>query len=133
MNLKIRSARPDDAPFLAWLIMTAGRAHVNRGIWEVILNLAKRDCLSFLECLAVTRTPHLFHYSCYLIAETEAGPVSGIGGLDPDIYPRLLQTHRSTTRGFWNNEEHSYRSAGGQAAAKNNRLHSAFRERGLGH
>ncbi len=93
MNLKIRSARPDDAPFLAWLIIAAGRAHVNRGIWEVILNLAERDCLSFLECLAATRTPHLFHYSCYLIAETEEGPVSGLGGLDPDIlgYSRLIE------------------------------------------
>ena len=93
MDLKTRKARPDDAPFLAWLILTAGRAHVKRGIWEVILNLPERDCLRFLELLTVTNTPHLFHYSCFLIAETESGPVSGLGGLDPDTlgYPMLIE------------------------------------------
>jgi ribosomal protein S18 acetylase RimI-like enzyme len=93
MDLKTRNARLDDAPFLAWLILTAGRAHVKRGIWEVILNLPERDCLRFMELLTVTNTPHLFHYSCYLIAEAESGPVSGLGGLDPEIlgYSRLIE------------------------------------------
>jgi ribosomal protein S18 acetylase RimI-like enzyme len=93
MNLKIRNANMNDAPFLAWLILTAGRAHVKRGIWEVILNAPETDCLYFLELLAITDTPHLFHHSCYLIAETEAGPVSGLGGYDPDTlgYPRLME------------------------------------------
>jgi ribosomal protein S18 acetylase RimI-like enzyme len=93
MNLKIRNANVNDAPFLAWLILTAGRAHVKRGIWEVILNAPETDCLYFLELLAITDTPHLFHHACYLIAETEAGPVSGLGGYDPDTlgYPRLME------------------------------------------
>ena len=93
MDLQTRNARPDDAPFLAWLILTAGRAHVKRGIWEVVLDLTERDCLTFLEFLTVTNTPHLFHYSCYLIAETGSDPVSGLGGLDPEIlgYPRLIE------------------------------------------
>jgi ribosomal protein S18 acetylase RimI-like enzyme len=93
MGLKLRNARMDDAVFLAWLILTAGRAHVKRGIWEVILNQPEDDCLRFLELLTITDTPHLFHHSCYLIAEVEAGPVSGLGGYDPDIldYPRLLE------------------------------------------
>jgi hypothetical protein len=37
MDIQIRPARPEDAEFLAWVILTAGRAHVTRGIWEVIL------------------------------------------------------------------------------------------------
>ena len=94
MELKLRNAGVNDAAFLAWLILTAGRAHVKRGIWEVILNQPEDDCLRFLELLAITRTPHLFHHSCYLIAETEAGPVSGLGGYDPDTlgYPSLLES-----------------------------------------
>jgi hypothetical protein len=94
MDLKLRNARVDDAAFLAWLILTAGRAHVKRGIWEVILNQPEDDCLNFLELLTITHTPHLFHHSCYLIAEAEAGSVSGLGGYDPDIlgYPRLLES-----------------------------------------
>ena len=94
MDLKLRNATVDDAAFLAWLILTAGRAHVKRGIWEVILNQPEEDCLSFLELLTITSTPHLFHNSCYLIAEAEARPVSGLGGYDPDTlgYPRLLES-----------------------------------------
>lgn len=92
-NLKIRSARVDDASFLAWLILTAGRAHVKRGIWEVILGLPEQDCLSFLAILTITNTRHLFHHSCYIVAETKSGPVSGLGGYDPDIlgYPKLIE------------------------------------------
>ena len=86
MDLKLRSARANDARFLAWLILTAGRAHVQRGIWEVILDKPEDDCLGFLERLTITNTPHLFHHSCYLIAENESGPVSGLGGYDPDIF-----------------------------------------------
>ena len=83
MDIKIRSARADDAAFLAWLILTAGRAHVKRGIWEVILNEPEDKCLAFLELLSVTQTPHLFHHACYLVAEIEGRPVAGLGGYDP--------------------------------------------------
>jgi hypothetical protein len=37
MDIQIRPARPEDTEFLVWVILTAGRAHVTRGIWEVIL------------------------------------------------------------------------------------------------
>lgn len=91
IDIKIRSARADDATFLAWLILTAGRAHVKRGIWEVILNEPEDKCLAFLELLSVTQTPHLFHHSCYLVAEVEGRPVAGLGGYDPSVlgYPAL--------------------------------------------
>lgn len=93
MDIKIRSARHDDAAFLAWLILTAGRAHVKRGIWEVILGESENKCLAFLELLAVTATPHLFHHSCYLVAELGSQPVAGLGGYDPRVlgYPALLR------------------------------------------
>ena len=93
LDLRIRNARKNDAAFLAWLILTAGRAHVRRGIWEVVLNLPEDKCLSFLELLSVTGAPHLFHHSCYLLAEVEGDPVSGLGGYDPDTqgYPKLME------------------------------------------
>jgi ribosomal protein S18 acetylase RimI-like enzyme len=84
-NIQIRPARPGDAEFLAWLILTAGRAHVKRGIWEVILGGTEQDNLEFLKLLTVTTTPHLFHYTCYLIAEADARPAAGLGGYDPRI------------------------------------------------
>jgi len=90
-EVDIRQARSDDAAFLAWLILTAGRAHVKRGIWEVILGEPEDRCLGFLALVAVTDTPHLFHHSCYLVAEVAGRPVAGLGGYDPETlgYPAL--------------------------------------------
>ncbi len=83
MNIEIRPAKAEDAEFLARLILTAGRAHVTRGIWEVILGGTEQDNLKFLKLLAVTAIPNLFHYSCYLIAELDGQPAGGLGGYDP--------------------------------------------------
>ena len=83
MDVVIRPARLEDSEFLAWLILTAGRAHVTKGIWEVILGGTEQECLKFLNLLAVTVTPHLFHYSCYLMAEADGKPAGGLGGYDP--------------------------------------------------
>ena len=98
----IRNARENDARFIAWLILTAGRAHVSRGIWEVILNLPEDNCLTFLELLAVTGPPHLFHHSCYLLAEAEGAPVSGLGSYDPDTqgYSKLMEALPEVFRKF---------------------------------
>jgi translation initiation factor 4G len=85
LNVEIRPARSEDAEFLAWLMLTAGRAHVTRGIWEVIIGGTEQDSLEFLRLLAVTTTPHLFHYSCYLLAEADGKPAAGLGGYDPNI------------------------------------------------
>jgi translation initiation factor 4G len=83
LRVEIREAQREDAAFLAWLILTAGRAHVHRGIWDVILDRTDEEHLSFLRLLAVTRVPHLFHYSCYLLAEVNGKPAAGLGGYDP--------------------------------------------------
>jgi translation initiation factor 4G len=82
-DLTIRAAEPADADFLARLIITAGRAHVRRGIWEVVLGTPEEQCLQFLRLLSNTAVPHLFHHSCYLIADLDDAPRAGIGGYDP--------------------------------------------------
>jgi len=91
MNIQIRPARPDDAPFLAWVMLISGRAHVHRGIWEVILGGTEEECLTFLQQLTISKTPHLFHHSCFLIAEVDGRPVAALGGYDPKVlgYPAL--------------------------------------------
>jgi ribosomal protein S18 acetylase RimI-like enzyme len=84
MDIHIRKCRPEDAAFLARSILLAGRAHVSKGIWEVVLNTTEEECLRFLEHIVVTEIPHLFHYSCYFIAETSDNiPVGSLGGYDP--------------------------------------------------
>jgi len=91
MNIQIRPARPDDAPFLARVMLISGRAHVHRGIWEVILGGTEEECLTFLQQLTISKTPHLFHHSCFLIAEVDGRPVAALGGYDPKVlgYPAL--------------------------------------------
>ena len=83
MKIKIRAARVDDADFLSWLILTAGRAHVKKGIWEVILGMPEEQCLYFLKLLSVTKIPHLFHHACYLIADVDGFQVAGSSGRAP--------------------------------------------------
>lgn len=83
MEMKIRSALPEDASFLAWVMLAAGRAHVQRGIWEVVLEEPEEKCLKFFRCLLTTANPHLFHHSCFLLAEVAGRPAAGLGGYDP--------------------------------------------------
>ncbi|UCD66720.1 MAG: GNAT family N-acetyltransferase [Deltaproteobacteria bacterium] len=84
MNIQIREALAGDASFLARSILIAGRAHVAKGIWEIVLNVSESDCLRFLELLACTAAEHLFHYSCSFIAESDDKiPVGSLGGYDP--------------------------------------------------
>jgi ribosomal protein S18 acetylase RimI-like enzyme len=81
--IRIRHAYPDDASFLATSALIAGRAHVHKGIWEVILGGSEEECLDFLHHISVTTVPHLFHYSCYFIAEyAKDRPVGSLGGYD---------------------------------------------------
>jgi translation initiation factor 4G len=93
MDIKIRSATPEDVQFLAWVILTSGRAHVKRGIWEVILGGTEQECLNFLAQLSMTKIPHLFHYTCFLVAEVDGRLVAALGGYDPKVlgYPALRQ------------------------------------------
>jgi ribosomal protein S18 acetylase RimI-like enzyme len=108
MDLKIRPAQAGDADFLSWVILTAGRAHVKKGIWEIILGEPEEKCLYFLKQLSVTEIPHYFHYTCYLLAETGGMPVAGLGGYDPAVLgnsalwkalPEVLSKFRGKTPG----------------------------------
>ena len=94
MNIHIRNGRLDDAHFLARSILMAGRAHVAKGIWEVILGLPEEQCIRFLQNIALTGPPHLFHYSSYLIAQTPDKVMTGsLGGYNPKLrgYQALQQ------------------------------------------
>lgn len=91
MEIRIRSAQAEDASFLAWVLLAAGRAHVRRGIWEIILEEPEEKCLTFFEHLVATANPHLFHHSCFLLAEVAGRPAAALGGYDPVVlgYPAL--------------------------------------------
>ena len=85
MNIDIRSAKKDDIPFLAWVMLTAARSHLQYGIWDHYIGRTEDDCLSFLELVASTHEPHLFHYSTFLVAEIDGHKAGGLSGYDPQI------------------------------------------------
>ena len=85
MNIDIRPARADDAPFLAWVMLTASRSHLKYGVWEHYVGGTEQDCLSFLSLIATTQKPHLFHSSTFIIAEMNGQKVGALSGYDPKV------------------------------------------------
>lgn len=83
MDVEIRSARSDDAPFLGRVCLIAGRSHCQRGLWDVILGKPELECLAFLEQSARTVTRHPFHYMGFIVAEVDGHPVAALSGYDP--------------------------------------------------
>jgi len=81
--MQIRRASANDAYILAKAILIAERAHVTKGILEVILGGTEDKC--FIHHLSTTQIPHLFHYSYYLIAEEGGFPIGSLGGYSSRI------------------------------------------------
>jgi ribosomal protein S18 acetylase RimI-like enzyme len=85
MNIDIRSAIADDAPFLAWVMLAASRSHLKYGIWEHYAGGTEQDCLSLLSLIATTQKPHLFHSSTFIVAEMNGQKVGALSGYDPKV------------------------------------------------
>jgi ribosomal protein S18 acetylase RimI-like enzyme len=68
-DIRIRSARPDDAAFLARIIEIAGRSHGRVSSYDYLFPGGLEDRLAAIErlTLADERTP--FHYSGFRVAE----------------------------------------------------------------
>jgi len=85
MNIEIRSARVDDVPFLAWVMLTAARSHNKYGTWEHYAGGTEEDCLTFLRLIATTQKPHLFHYSTFIVAKVDGQQAGALSGYDPKV------------------------------------------------
>src|SRR5215470_9994540 len=83
MDIQIRQATTDDADFLAWVMLTASRSHLERGIWDITLNRDNEGCLSFLRELARTQTRSWGHYSRFIVAEVDGHAAAALCGYDP--------------------------------------------------
>jgi hypothetical protein len=63
MKVEIQPACPEDASFLAWVMLTAGRSHIDRGIWDIAIENTEKERLDFLQTAALTEKPHMLHHS----------------------------------------------------------------------
>jgi ribosomal protein S18 acetylase RimI-like enzyme len=70
----IRPATAEDAAFLAWIMLSASRAHLARGVWDLLIGADEAACLGYLRRLAVTEPRSLCHYESFLIAEIDGQP-----------------------------------------------------------
>ncbi len=80
MDLTITEARREHIPFVAWVILTAFRSHLERGLWDLFVDGPEAECLRYLEALAGTTTRHWEHYSNFVVAQVDGTPVSALCG-----------------------------------------------------
>ena len=80
MELRVVEARPEHGPFIAWVMLTAHRSHLERGLWDFMIEGSDAERLRFLEALARTSKPHWSHYSIFLVAEVDGQPASALCG-----------------------------------------------------
>lgn len=86
VDYQVRWARPRDARFIGQVILMAGRSHVRRGIWDIIIGGTESRRLDFLAHLAITDEPHMCHYSTFLVAEMDGRPQAALSGFDPVVH-----------------------------------------------
>jgi ribosomal protein S18 acetylase RimI-like enzyme len=87
-QVTIRHGRLQDAQFLAWVILAASRGHLHRGWFDVALEKPENRCLEFLAELTHTLTPSLWHYSRFILVETEGQPVAALSAYPAaEAYP----------------------------------------------
>lgn len=83
-EIKLRDATSDDAKFLSWVILAAGRSHLQRSIYEFINGQTEDEILQFLELVCISEIVHWCHYSLFLIAEVDGQPAAALCGFDPE-------------------------------------------------
>src|SRR5258708_19673385 len=81
MGPTMRGALPQDADFVAWIILAAQRGHLPRGWFDIALNRPEAECLAFVARIALARTVSWWHTSQFLIAEVEGSPAAALCAL----------------------------------------------------
>ncbi|MET4385902.1 GNAT superfamily N-acetyltransferase [Bradyrhizobium sp. F1.4.3] len=79
--MTIRSARPDDADFIAGTILSSMRGHRPRGWFDIALGRPEAECLAFAARIAVARTVSIWHVSRFLVADVDGRPAAALCAL----------------------------------------------------
>src|SRR5258708_36441179 len=77
--MTIRSARPEDANFIANTILSSQRGCRPRGWFDVALGWPEPQCLDFIARIAVARAVSMWHVSQFLTAEVDGEPGAKAG------------------------------------------------------
>lgn len=82
MGVRIRRGCADDAEFLAWVMFSASRSHLARGLWDLIIGSDEAGCLDYLKRLAMAEPRSLYHYESFLVAEVDGQRAAGLCGFE---------------------------------------------------
>lgn len=88
-NVKIVPATREHAPFVAWVLLAAGRSHLPLGVYDFLAGGDEANALRFTEALATTETTHFGHYSTFLVAEVDGVPAAGMCGYLEEEHGRI--------------------------------------------
>jgi translation initiation factor 4G len=79
-NLRIVDARQEHAPFIAWVILTAFRSHLEKGFWDFMRPGTDGEILRYLEALTTSKAPHWAHLPLFIVAEVDGEPAAALSG-----------------------------------------------------
>jgi translation initiation factor 4G len=79
-DVRIVQATREHIPFVAWVVMTANRSHLPKGMWDFTIGGSDEDVLRYLEVMADTEEVHWGHYSIFKVAEVDGVPAAGMCG-----------------------------------------------------
>src|SRR4051794_29547892 len=79
--MTIRSARPEDADFIAQTILSSQRGYRPRGWFDVALGWPETQCREFIARVAAARAVSMWHVSQFLVAEIDGKPAAALCAL----------------------------------------------------
>lgn len=82
MSVSVRQAQRGDADFLAWVMLTASRSHLKRGMWDLIIGADSQECLRYLARPAMTEPRSLYHSENFVIVEIDTQPAAALCGFE---------------------------------------------------
>ncbi|MBT5292661.1 MAG: GNAT family N-acetyltransferase [Cellvibrionales bacterium] len=84
MEISIRDATAADAEFLAWVILTAARGHLDKpSIWERVFSGPEQERMGLLAKLVIAEPRCIAHYEGFVIAEHKGAPIAAACGYIP--------------------------------------------------
>ncbi len=116
MAVTIRRANVEDAKFLAWVMYAASKAHLEHGLWDLIIGAGEAGCLEYLRRLVIAEPRSLYHYDSFLIAEVDGARAAALCGFQTkDAWPIVGEAMANVQRSLgWTEaeEEASYQRVG---------------------
>lgn len=76
--MTIRSARPEDADFIAQTILSSQRGYRPRGWFDVALGWPDAQRRDFIARIATARAVSMWHVSQFLVAESDGKPAAAL-------------------------------------------------------